>query len=109
MSKDSNNYAQLAITSRDLLHDGHVYYGASVSGRLIHSCWYPFESDKVWLRIERKGDRFTGYVSKDGENWYRNGWADIPLEDPIQVGIYAFCKVPPATSTRFEYFKIYRP
>lgn len=54
------------------------------------------------------GDSFTGYVSPDGENWHRCGWADIPMEDPIQVGIHALCPQSPATSTRFEYFKISR-
>jgi hypothetical protein len=35
---------------------------------------------------------------------------DITMEDPIQVGIHALCGLyhAPATSTRFDYVKIFR-
>jgi hypothetical protein len=37
------------------------------------------------------------------------GWADIPVEDPTQVGIHALCPGSPTTSTLFEYLKVSRP
>ncbi|MCD6506790.1 DUF1349 domain-containing protein [Candidatus Poribacteria bacterium] len=74
----------------------------------MHPGIHPLDADPVWFRLERRGDRFTGYVSSDGETWYRCGWADIPMEDPIKVGILALCPESPVTSTRFEYFKVYR-
>jgi len=103
---DESNY--IRFETPDFWRDT-VYYGAAKSGKFIHPGVHPFDAEEVWLRLERKGDRFTGYVSADGENWYRCGWADITMEDPIKVGIYALCPEAPATSTLFEYFKIYRP
>jgi hypothetical protein len=30
-----------------------------------------------WLRLDREGDRFTGYYSTDGSNWHRVGEATV--------------------------------
>jgi len=105
--KDKNNYIRLEIPSKGD-YEGTVYMGANVSGNFIHPGIHSFRDDKAWLRIERRGDRFTGYFSKDGENWYVCGWLDMPVEKTIKVGIHALCPEQPTTSTRFEYFKIYR-
>jgi regulation of enolase protein 1 (concanavalin A-like superfamily) len=104
--KDECNFIRFEIPS--IPWEGTVYYGANVAEKFIHPGVHAFEAEKVWLRLERQENRFTGYVSSDGENWYRVGWADIPMEDPIKVGIHALCPQSPATSTRFEYFKILR-
>jgi len=63
------------------------------------------EAEILTLRLERRGHRFSAYCNVDGENWLTCGWVDLPMNDPIQVGIHS---IPPATSTRFEYFKILR-
>jgi regulation of enolase protein 1 (concanavalin A-like superfamily) len=105
--KDMNNYIRFEVPNIPYWTNT-IYYGANVNGKFIHPGVHYYDSKEAWLRLERKGDRFTGYVSSDGENWYRCGWTDIPMEDPIKVGIHALCPGPPTTSTRFEYFKIYR-
>jgi regulation of enolase protein 1 (concanavalin A-like superfamily) len=110
---DDRNFARLELApsgiSTSVWYAGSVYYGAIADGKFIHPGVHLFEAEPAWLRLERKEDRFTGYVSSDGENWYRVGWADIPMQDPIQVGIHALCLQSSATSTRFQYFRIYRP
>jgi class 3 adenylate cyclase/tetratricopeptide (TPR) repeat protein/regulation of enolase protein 1 (concanavalin A-like superfamily) len=85
-----------------------VYMGANVSGVFIHPGVHPFEEDAAYLCLERRGNRFAGYISVDSETWYCCGWADIPMDDPIKVGIHALCPESSPTSTRFEYFKVYR-
>jgi regulation of enolase protein 1 (concanavalin A-like superfamily) len=107
--KDEGNFIRFEVSSSSVWYEGCVYCGAKIAGESYHPGIHPFESEGIWLRLERKGDRFTGYVSSDGENWYRVGWVDMPVEAPIQVGIHALCPQSPATSTRFEYFRIYRP
>jgi regulation of enolase protein 1 (concanavalin A-like superfamily)/tetratricopeptide (TPR) repeat protein len=104
--KDECNFIRFEIPS--IPWEGTVYYGANVAGKFIHPGVHAFEAEKAWLRLERQGDRFTGYVSADRESWCRVGWADISMEDPIKVGIHALCPQSPATSTRFEYFKIWK-
>jgi class 3 adenylate cyclase/regulation of enolase protein 1 (concanavalin A-like superfamily)/tetratricopeptide (TPR) repeat protein len=105
--KNKDDYIRFEVAGPPYWTDT-IYYGANINGKFIHPGVHPYQADRVWLRLERKGDRFTGYVSSDGENWYICGWTDIPMEDPIKVGIHALCPESPATSTRFEYFKIYR-
>jgi len=105
--KDTDNYIRLDIPSSGIF-ENIVYMTGNVAGNPIIFGGCSFKYDKVWLRIERKGDRFTGYLSKDGENWCYCGSVDIHVEDPIKIGIHALCYITPSTSTRFEYFKIYR-
>jgi regulation of enolase protein 1 (concanavalin A-like superfamily)/tetratricopeptide (TPR) repeat protein len=104
--KDENNYIRFETPSSNGWENT-IYYGANVAGNLIHPGVHFYDKDKAWLRLERKGDHFTGYVSSDGENWYLCGWTDIPMKDAVKVGIHALCPTSPVTSTRFEYFKIY--
>lgn len=106
--QDESNYIRFETPASTFSWEDTIYYGASIPGSFIHPGVHPFNAEEAWLRLGRKGDRFTGYVSADGENWYRCGWADIPMEDPIKVGIHALCPEAPATSTRFGHFKIYR-
>jgi predicted ATPase/class 3 adenylate cyclase/regulation of enolase protein 1 (concanavalin A-like superfamily) len=106
--QDKSNYIRFETPASTFGWEDTVYYEASISGKFIHPGVHPFDAEEVWLRLERRGDLFTGYVSADGENWYRCGWVDIPMEDPIKVGIHALCPQAPTTSTRFEYFRIHR-
>jgi class 3 adenylate cyclase/tetratricopeptide (TPR) repeat protein/ribosomal protein L40E len=106
--KDKDSYARFDVAGSSVWYAGCVYYGCSVEGRFIHPGVHPFDEDPVWLRLERRGNRFTGYVSSDRESWYCCGWADIPMGDLIKVGIHALCPQSPTTSTRFEYFKVYK-
>jgi len=106
--KDESCFARIDVASSGVWYEGCVYYQWNMDSKEGYPGVHPFKADEVWLRLERKGDRFTGYVSKDGESWYLCGWADISMEDPIKVGLHALCPSSPATSTRFEYFKIYR-
>ena len=39
-----------------------------------------------WLKLVRAGDRFTGYVSADGETWELTGSATIPMNKNLLVG-----------------------
>ena len=45
----------------------------------------------IWVRLERHGDRFTGYVSLDGKNWIiKRQTNQIPgIENAIDLGLAA--------------------
>jgi tetratricopeptide (TPR) repeat protein len=104
--KDGDNSIHFDASQFGL--EGTVQLGFARSGQRLIAGQGLLESAALTLRLERKGDRFTGYVSADDENWYRCGWADIPMEDPVEVGIHTLHPGASATSTRFEHFKIYR-
>ena len=102
-----DNYIRFEMPSSSAW-EGEVRFEFARSGEWLYAGRGLLEADILTLRLEREGDRFTGYVSVDGKDWHRCGWADIPMEDPIQVGLHAMCAESPMTSTRFEYFRIYR-
>jgi predicted ATPase/class 3 adenylate cyclase/regulation of enolase protein 1 (concanavalin A-like superfamily) len=104
--KDEDN--QIRFNGPSSFREGEVRLGTYVNGKYIFHGRGLLDADTFILRLERQGHCFCAYCSVDGENWLTCGWVDWPMEDPIQVGIYAFCASPPATSTRFEYFKILR-
>jgi class 3 adenylate cyclase/tetratricopeptide (TPR) repeat protein len=86
-----------------------IAYQAYLDGQYKNTCVYPFNSEKIWLRIERLGDRFSGYVSSDGENWFSCGYIDAKIGNSVKVGIRVSFPLLKQDSTRFEYFKIYGP
>ena len=67
------------------------------------------DAESLTMRLERKGRIFYAYCSGDGEKWYRCGWAEMEMEDPVQVGIFASCPQDVAQGiTTFDYVKIFR-
>ncbi len=105
--KDGDNSIHFDTSQFGL--EGTVQFGFARVGQRLMAGQGLLESAALILRLERKGDRFTGYVSGDDENWYRCGWVDIPMEDPVEVGVHTLHAGASTASTRFEYFKIYRP
>ncbi|MEO7045769.1 MAG: hypothetical protein ABI091_10725, partial [Ferruginibacter sp.] len=41
----------------------------------------------VWLRLQRKGNTFTGYTSYDGKQWIKVGTETVPLKKSLLIGI----------------------
>ena len=74
------------------------------------------DKDKTYLRLERVGSLFYAYCSIDSENWYIYGTMDLPMEDPIQLSIYArgyidrtiYCgEYKEGTATLFRNFRLW--
>ena len=40
-----------------------------------------------WVRLVRKGDTLTGYVSQDGRHWQQRGKATVALSEDILLGL----------------------
>jgi len=105
--KNEDNYIRFEMPSSSWWED-EVRFETNVKGNYIHPGRGLLDAETLVLRLERRGHRFAGYCSVDGENWLTCGWVDLPMDNPIQVGIHALCPQSPMTSTRFEYFKILR-
>jgi cytochrome d ubiquinol oxidase subunit II len=55
-----------------------------------------------WLKLERRGARFTGYWSPDGAHWEKTGEAEIiGAADTLDAGMFAF-----RSSARFTDFRV---
>jgi tetratricopeptide (TPR) repeat protein len=113
--KDEENYIRLdrgvfgehQVTFMGCVDNADVVIGR---GRLYEN------SERVYLRLERRGDRVNAFCSADGEQWFTAGHAAFPVEDPVQVGVHAIGNIdrtihhgayPEGTAIRFESFQLW--
>ena len=66
-------------------------------GRLTGYCW---------LRLQRKGDRFTSFVSNDGNSWIELGNVSLPLRKTLYVGLTVCSGMPNSTTIQFDQVSI---
>jgi hypothetical protein len=71
-------------------------------------------AERVFLRLERRGDRVNALCSADGESWFTVGAVDFPVAGPLEVGLHAIGAIdrtiypgayPDGTAIRFEAFE----
>jgi regulation of enolase protein 1 (concanavalin A-like superfamily) len=74
-------------------------------------------AERVFLRLERLGSGVNALCSADGSEWFTVGWVELPVEDPVRVGMYAIGTIdrtvypgayPEGTAIRFESFRLLR-
>jgi hypothetical protein len=59
-----------------------------------------------WVKIERKGNSFSGYISPDGVAWAQLGTAQtIPMTNPVLIGL-ALCSHDAAVATSAQFSNI---
>jgi hypothetical protein len=70
-----------------------------------------------WLKLERQGNKFTGYYSADAANWIKVGEAEVPgAEERLDAGMFAHGSIGsrywpwgvagPGNGARFSEFKV---
>jgi len=65
--------------------------------------------NQIFLRIERRGNLFSGYASADGVTWQSCGQTFVGMGEPVMVGLHALAPGNiPDTLTRFDYFRIFK-
>lgn len=62
----------------------------------------------TYLRLERKGNIYSGYYSKDGKSWNFIDNITLNVYDPIQIGLYVVNRFNPGVTVSFDYFRIFR-
>jgi hypothetical protein len=85
-------------------------------GRLLPVGAGSASTSRVFLRLERIGHRVNVLCSADGEEWFTVGYAEFPVEDPVEVGLHAIGDIdrttyhgafPEGTAIRFESFHLW--
>lgn len=66
------------------------------NGRLTGYCWF---------RLTRKGERYSGYLSADGEKWTLVGAVTSPMRGQIKAGL-VISSGNPAISTRVQFDRV---
>jgi hypothetical protein len=57
-----------------------------------------------WVKIERKANAFSGYISPDGQTWTQLGTAQtIAMTDPVYIGLAVTSHVDAATLRTFKF------
>jgi len=106
--------------------DGLIRLERNERGRISFSCkteevWRYvgsryLSSDVVYLRLERLNESFSAYCSGNGNEWMLCEEMKIPINDPLQVGLYAIGAivrtaigvVDAKTGAMYDYFKVFR-
>ncbi len=65
-------------------------------------------STPIWIKLERHGNRFTGYISLDGKNWIiKRQTNEIPgIKEAIDLGLAAGAPDQKQYSVEFEEWKV---
>jgi hypothetical protein len=112
--KDLENYLRLErgtegkheISFQGRLANRHVIIGR---GRL--------PSERIVLRLERRGEKVRALCGIDGATWFTVGQVEFPAEDPVHVGLHAIGSIdrtlypgayPEGTAIRFAAFELWR-
>ena len=60
---------------------------STANGSAISSGSLPVNYPYTWLRLKRAGDVFSGYTSYDGISWQQLGTVNLPMPDPVLLGM----------------------
>ena len=114
--KDGDNFLRLdrgRFSLEDILFSGNLGGQPDVIGRGR----LPLdETQRVFLRLERIGNRVHALCSADGSQWFTVRHIDFPVADPIQVGVFAVGSIdrtvyrgayPDGTAIRFTSFQLW--
>jgi regulation of enolase protein 1 (concanavalin A-like superfamily) len=113
--RDGKNYVRVEwgrYGRREVLFEGCV---ANMDADYGCGC-LPIETQRVFLRLARRGERVDALCSADGETWWSVGHAAFPVDDPVQIGLCAIGMIdrtiyPGAyregTAIRFEAFRLW--
>ena len=106
--QDNGNVLQLGRAFCDLANvcigDG-VYMDNIENGSFVGSNYQtPFRGTVIYLRLQRAGNTYSGYVSEDGEQWTKTG-EHVRDFSQIRVGLMA-AQAPTEIPAVFDYFTI---
>jgi hypothetical protein len=62
----------------------------------------------VWLRLQRKGNKFAGFISYDGKTWQQLSSVLVPLKKNLFAGFSVSSGMPDLTTVFFDHVSIPR-
>ena len=103
--QDERSYVRLELRAMNT-QEGEVRLEVDREKRWSYGGLGRLKCEALTLRLERRGDRFSGYCTLDGEQWFSCGYVDLWMQDPVQIGIHATAPGSSSTSTRFTDLRI---
>jgi tetratricopeptide (TPR) repeat protein len=111
--KDKQNYLRLDRGARGKYE---INFSGCISNKDLIIGRGRLVAERVFLRLERIGNRVNALCSADGKAWFTVGQVEFPVDDPVEVGLHAIGMIdrtiyhgafPEGTAIRFEGFEIY--
>jgi regulation of enolase protein 1 (concanavalin A-like superfamily) len=62
---------------------------AAPGGNSVAAGSFPANASESWLRLQRRGERFSGYASIDGTHWQSLGSLALGLSNTVWLGVAA--------------------
>jgi hypothetical protein len=89
MARDSlNPNSKLAFVLATPSISGALFKSRATDGAgITQSGSYPVNYPDTWLRLQRVGNSFTGYASRDGRTWTALGQAVIAMSAQVSLGM----------------------
>ena len=98
---DSKPWAKIGVMMRETIDPGskhvsmgilpikgYLFWNRSITNDLSSPSIYQNETiAPYWVRLTRKGKRFTGYVAPDGKTWKSAGAVDVSMDSTLFVGL----------------------
>jgi len=95
----NSKHATVAVTSAN----GVSFQHRTATGSSSSLDTTPGPQAPYWVKLERRGDLFTGYASPDSQTWTQIGSVTIPMDASVRVGLAVTAHDDQALSTaRFE-------
>lgn len=111
---NSEPWAKIGVMMRETINPGskHVSMGI-LPGDGGSSLWYKPQTNGLasqntlfdtaeapyWVKLVRKGNRFTGYVAPNGETWKTVAAVNVPMESTLFVGLCVSSTIRCTTTT----------
>jgi regulation of enolase protein 1 (concanavalin A-like superfamily) len=84
---DRNSVVRLERGVEGVFRGHHITIFGFLKGQEIGRAYIAFPSADVRLRLERTGNRFTGYASADGTQWTTVGTIEAQLPEAVEAGL----------------------
>ena len=111
--KDKENYLRL---DRGLRGAYEISFTGCIGNKNVFIGRGRLPSERIFLRLERCGNRVNSLCSADGIEWFTVGYVEFPVEEPVEIGLYAIGNIertiyngayPDGTAIRFESFQLW--
>ena len=76
-----------------------LWYKPQTNGLAFQNTLFDTAAAPYWVRLVRKGNKFTGYVAPNGETWKTVAAVNVPMESTLFVGLCVSSTIRCTTTT----------
>lgn len=89
--QDVTHWVKLCFEATDI--GTHAVVSVVTNGKSDDANGANVAGSDIWLQVARQGDLIALHYAYDGKTWFMVRYLNLPLMDPVQVGLVAQCPV----------------